>query len=57
MNTLTQAELQRFLDKAAVLAAGPELRIGRELRYHPSARRTIVIHKEGKWLTWARYSP
>lgn len=44
MNTLTQAELHEFLEKAAIVAAGPELRIGRELRYHPTARRTVVIH-------------
>jgi hypothetical protein len=43
MKTLTQAELQGFLAKAAIVAAGPELRIGREVSYHPRARRTVVI--------------
>jgi hypothetical protein len=43
MKTLTQAELQGFLAEAAIVAAGPELRVGREVSYHPPARRTVVI--------------
>jgi hypothetical protein len=44
MNTLTQAELQGFLAKAAIVAADPDRRIGRELSYRPPALRTVVIH-------------
>ena len=44
MNTLTEEELHALLIKAEIVAAGPERGIGRELRYQPPARRTLVIH-------------
>jgi len=44
MNALSQPELQAFLVNAAITVASRESRIGRELRYHPPARRTVVIH-------------
>jgi hypothetical protein len=48
MNTLSQPELQAFLENAAIEAASRESRIGRELRYHLPARRTVVIHFGGE---------
>jgi hypothetical protein len=48
MNTLSQPELQPFLENAAIAAASPESRIGRELRYHLPAPRTVVIHFGGE---------
>jgi hypothetical protein len=44
MDALNQAEVREFLLKADIAAGDRELDIGRELHYHRSPRRTVVIH-------------
>lgn len=44
MITLDKSELKDFFGKTKIVVADPALPIGRELRYSPSPRRTLVIH-------------